>query len=146
MKHANFDDHPFAEDRFGARLASHLSESADSLSHDLSERLRVARQQALNRHKLALAPAPLSQINGAATLTLGHGRSGWWQRIAAFAPLLLLAAGLILLHIMENEHRARELAELDQAILTDDLPPAAYTDPGFLQFLKVQRDSSPNPQ
>ena len=29
-----------------------------------------------------------------------------------------------------------EVAEVDAAILTDDLPPSAYTDPGFAQFLK----------
>ena len=29
-----------------------------------------------------------------------------------------------------------ELAEVDAALLTDALPPAAYADPGFLQFLK----------
>jgi hypothetical protein len=28
------------------------------------------------------------------------------------------------------------LAEVDSALLIDDLPPAAYADPGFLQFLK----------
>ena len=27
-------------------------------------------------------------------------------------------------------------AEVDAALLTDDLPPAAYADPGFAQYLK----------
>jgi hypothetical protein len=34
------------------------------------------------------------------------------------------------------DNRANELAEVDSALLIDDLPPAAYADPGFLQFLK----------
>jgi hypothetical protein len=29
------------------------------------------------------------------------------------------------------------LAEVDVALLTDELPPAAFADPGFLQFLKT---------
>ena len=29
-----------------------------------------------------------------------------------------------------------ELEDEDAALLTDELPPAAYTDPGFAQFLK----------
>ena len=29
------------------------------------------------------------------------------------------------------------MAEVDAALLTDDLPPAAYADPGFVQFLKT---------
>jgi hypothetical protein len=35
-----------------------------------------------------------------------------------------------------DDDRANELAEVDSALLIDDLPPAAYADPGFLQFLK----------
>jgi hypothetical protein len=38
--------------------------------------------------------------------------------------------------------RARELAEIDVAILVDDLPPDAYADPGFSQFLKVRLDQT----
>jgi hypothetical protein len=30
-----------------------------------------------------------------------------------------------------------EVAEVDAALLADDLPPAAYSDPGFVQFLKT---------
>jgi hypothetical protein len=32
--------------------------------------------------------------------------------------------------------RASEIAAVDAELLTDELPPAAYTDPGFLQFLR----------
>ena len=31
-------------------------------------------------------------------------------------------------------------------MLADDLPPQAYTDPGFLQFLKTQASESSAPQ
>ncbi|MBC7727039.1 MAG: DUF3619 family protein, partial [Microbacteriaceae bacterium] len=37
---------------------------------------------------------------------------------------------------VQNDHRASEVAEVDAAILTDDLPPSAYADPGFAQFLR----------
>jgi hypothetical protein len=37
---------------------------------------------------------------------------------------------------MQDDNRAEELAAIDSALLTDDLPPAAYTDPGFAQYLK----------
>jgi hypothetical protein len=40
------------------------------------------------------------------------------------------------IHSLENDRRASEVAEVDAALLTDDLPPAAYADPGFIQFLK----------
>ena len=50
--------------------------------------------------------------------------------------MIALVAGLITVSVMQEENRASELAEIDSALLTDDLPPAAYTDPGFAQFLK----------
>jgi hypothetical protein len=52
-----------------------------------------------------------------------------------------LLAGLITIHVLQNDLRASELAEIDSALLTDDLPPAAYTDPGFLKFLKTPMDT-----
>jgi len=32
--------------------------------------------------------------------------------------------------------RISEIADVDTELLTDDLPPAAYTDPGFTQYLR----------
>ena len=66
-------------------------------------------------------------------MTLG---GGWWTRIASALPLVLLAAGLVAISVLQDDNRASEVAEVDAAILTGDLPPAAYTDPGFAQFLK----------
>ena len=48
--------------------------------------------------------------------------------------------GLVSIHFIQNERRANEIAEIDSALLMDELPPAAYTDPGFVQFLKAKRD------
>jgi hypothetical protein len=48
----------------------------------------------------------------------------------------------VCIHILGNDNRAKELAEIDAAILTDDLPPAAYTDPGFAQFLKIRYEQN----
>jgi hypothetical protein len=43
----------------------------------------------------------------------------------------------VLIYNFQSDRRATELAEVDAALLTDELPPAAYADPGFLQFLKT---------
>jgi hypothetical protein len=51
-------------------------------------------------------------------------------------PLIALVAGLAIIQNIMDEDRANELAEIDSAMLVDDLPPTAYADPGFLQFLK----------
>jgi hypothetical protein len=59
------------------------------------------------------------------------------SRVLIGWALLALVAGLLFINSIQNEDRARELAEVDVALLTDELPPAAFSDPGFLQFLKT---------
>jgi hypothetical protein len=44
---------------------------------------------------------------------------------------------LLTINMVLDEFRANEVAEVDAALLTDDLPPTAYTDPGFVHFLKL---------
>ncbi len=131
-----------SQDRFGRQVATRLSHGSDALGNDINERLRVARQQALARRK-AVAVAGLVRSGGSAALQFGAGMSAWWARAASALPLLALAAGLLTIHIVQNEDRANELAEVDAALLTDDLPTAAYTDPGFLQFLKTAATPAP---
>ena len=135
-----------AVDRFGLQLVSRLSEGTDKLGHDVSERLRVARLQALALRKqpaLSRANVRASAVvsNGnSATLGMGGDEPGLWGRIASFLPLIVLIVGLVGINVVQNDRRAKEVAEVDAALLTDDLPPHAYTDPGFAQFLKVQRE------
>jgi len=138
MKHSTPQQDLSIQDRFGRAVAVRLSESAGALPYDISERLRAARMQALSARKvaqIAIAPSALSN-GGAATLSFGEGEGRLWHRLAALVPLLLLIAGLIAVNMLNDDFRAKELADIDAAILTDDLPPAAYTDAGFVQFLK----------
>jgi hypothetical protein len=128
------DSSTAAEDSFGRLVAARLSEGSRELPHDLGERLRVARAQAVAARKQApqLRTSPAVMQSGHVA-TMG---GGWWTRIGSVVPLVALVAGLFAISAMQDEDRASELAEVDSALLTDDLPPAAYTDPGFAQFLK----------
>ena len=133
------------QDRYGLRIAARLSEGAATLPHDLSERLRVARIQAVSRRKVYRQvgiEAVLSR-GGAATLGAGDDGLNWWSRIASALPLLVLAVGLVTIHAIQNEKIANEMAVVDVALLVDDLPPAAYTDPGFAQFIKASGGLAP---
>lgn len=129
------------ETRFARRVAARLSSGTADLPHDIGERLRVARQQALSRRKLELArsgePMVLAAAGGSAVMG-----GNWWTRVGAMVPLVALVVGLISISVLQEETRANDLAEVDAALLTDDLPPAAFTDPGFAQFLKAG-DSDP---
>ena len=123
-------------DRFGRAVAARLSTGADDLPHEVRERLRAARVRAVQARKTPVA-APAIGRNGAGTaaLTFGDGPSVF-TRIASVLPLVVLVAGLVLIHELQSERRASELAAVDAALLTDDLPPAAYADPAFVQFLQ----------
>ena len=119
-------------DQFGRRVVLRLDAGTAEIPYEVSERLRAARVRALQlRRQAEVAPVMVAR-GGAATL----GLAGWFHRVASVLPLLVLAAGLVLIHGLMTERRASELAEVDAALLTDDLPPAAYADPGFVQFLK----------
>lgn len=132
-----------AADRFAQRVAARLSSGTEDLPYDISERLRASRMQALSKRKKAVAPvriaAPIT-VNGGNTATLGKGgseRSGWWNALVSAVPLMALVVGLVMINIAQDESSTNDVAEVDAALLTDDLPPAAYADPGFVQFLKT---------
>jgi hypothetical protein len=126
-----------AADQFGRAVAMRLSASTDELPYEVRERLRAMRVRALEaRRKPAVAPVVVGRGGGA---SLALGERSIWNRIASVLPLVVLAAGLVLIHTTYTERRASEIAELDAALLTDDLPPAAYADPGFVQYLKNTR-------
>ena len=130
------------EARFALRVAARLSERSAGLPHDLSERLRFAREQALERVRLArraeAAGAPATLQGGALALI-----GGWWPRVATALPMLALAAGLVFVQSEQNDEQTRLAAEIDAALLADDLPPDAYTDRGFLEFLKAPAPQEP---
>ena len=145
MTHSSQHQGELLQHRFGLRVASHLSDGTADLSYDISERLRAARERAVAQRKvLVLQPVRVAGVSGGvATLGFDADRLGFWGRLASALPIVVLAAGLVAIHVVQNDSRARELAEVDAALLTDDLPPAAYADPGFAQYLKATGDRAP---
>lgn len=133
------------ESRFALRVAARLSEASETLGADVGERLRFARERALERARervLAAAPAEsASTVAGrpGGSAALG-GPPGRWIKFAALVPLAALIAGLLLINEWNQRQQVDAAAEIDAAILADDLPPRAYSDPGFVEFLKKPRD------
>jgi Protein of unknown function (DUF3619) len=130
------------EARFAMRVAARLTEQTLSLPADIGERLRFAREQALARAGVARAAAVAQpQVSilsgaGAASVLLG-GAGGWWVKIASVLPLLALVAGLLLIGRLQTAEQISVAAEVDAALLADTLPPNAYSDAGFVEFLKT---------
>jgi hypothetical protein len=132
------------EARLGARLAVALSSEAEGLPHDVNERLRFSRERALaaGRAARALVKAPVA---APAAVSVGRGTLAgfvpWWQRAASAVPLVLLVAGLLMIDHWSMREQVVAAAEFDAQLLADDLPPAAFSDPGFAEFLRT----APNP-
>lgn len=129
-------DDRFLEDRFALRVAAALSAQADGVPADVGERLRFAREQALARaRERTLQAAPSPARVGRGVLAWG-GESGWGWRLATLAPLLALVGGLVLIQMQHDEDQINAAADIDAALLADDLPPDAYADAGFAEFLR----------
>ncbi len=128
------------EHRLGAVIAAGLSQNALALPHEIHERLRFAREQARQRAlQRREASAPVLLAAGHAGV-LGHF-APWWQRAVSTLPLLALVAGLVLIDEWTTREQVLAAAEIDAKLLSDALPPAAYADPGFAEFLR----SAPTP-
>ncbi|MBS0466199.1 MAG: DUF3619 family protein [Proteobacteria bacterium] len=141
-----------AVDAYARRVTARLTHGNADLHYDITERLRAARMQALAKRKRPVLqavdqPETATQIfvNGAgASLGGGWGREGgnWWRVLISAIPLTALVIGLFVVNMTQDDAIANEIAEVDSALLTGDLPPSAYADPGFVQFLK---SSNPTP-
>ena len=128
-------------DQFANRIAARLE--GGGVPHDVSERLRIARQQALAARKTAAlaaaqpASAIVTQGRHAALAAGGEpgfGQLGWLAPALALAALL---AGLLALQPQQMRLPDPRVAEVDADLVADALPPKAYADPGFLQYLRL---------
>lgn len=127
------------EARWGQYFSGQLTLATADLPHDISERLRVARQLALTQRKplvqRRLAHSALTNGHGTLTSPADEGLN-LWSILASALPLLALVFGLMAIQWIQQDHITSEIAAIDSALLTDELPPDAYTDAGFAQFLK----------
>lgn len=134
-----------AMDAYARRVTARLTLAAEELPYDIAERLRAARMQALAERKRPVAHTARRAQSAAAVFgsggqaSLGRGGEGgnWWRALVSSVPVLALLVGLFFVNTVQNQTVAAEIAEVDSALLTDQLPPSAYADPGFVQFIKA---------
>ena len=127
--------------RFALRVTARLTERSQELGADVTERLRFAREQALERARAARTAeaSAVVGVTGAGAAILGGG-SRWWFKAASVLPALALVAGLVLIQRWQDSAQVSVAAEVDAALLSDDLPPNAYSDAGFAEFLKTPNE------
>ena len=123
------------------KLRHALNDNRDALPASTTERLAAARAIALSRKK---ADAPVgvhaNQRKGRRFFDVGFLLSGaGLGRLGVAIPLLALVFGLGGLYQYDQQQRIAELAELDAAVLADELPLTAYLDHGFNAYLESQQ-------
>lgn len=111
-----------------------LDQGTDRLPDHVADRLASARQQALAR---VLDTAEPIRLTRAASLVPQSGTtiSLRWQVGALAVSAMVLAGVFLLVDNMKEEQSIEDLAEVDSALLTDDLPLDAYVDRGFSVYL-----------
>lgn len=126
-----------SEARFARSVAACLSESAEKVSPDVAERLRFGREKALELARRARGDTHGVGVTASGAAIAGFSQSRWWLRFASVLPLVALVGGLVLIQNWQSRAQISVAAEIDEALLGDDLPLNAYRDPGFSEFLKA---------
>ncbi len=111
-----------------------LNEQLEHLPASTVDRLAVARAAAMARKKPHAAP------RGFGWRALGAYLAGpIASRLAIAAPVLALVIGMGGVYQHEQQQQVAALADIDAAVLADELPLTAYLDPGFNAYLESQQ-------
>jgi hypothetical protein len=119
------------EQLFASKIRRVLDRATTHVDASIVERLRVARERALEARRLERAPALAWADNVLGSL---GGPSGLWLRLVL--PALLVVASVAGIYAWQQNQRLAEIEEIDAELLTDDLPIDAYLDRGFEAWLK----------
>jgi len=128
---------------FARQVRRALDENAASIPPATVDRLAAARRAALARKKPETVSAPVfaPALAGAGMPGgMSHGelpqrRRSSLRRFALAWPLAALVVSLVGIAYWEDQQRTAELADIDAAMLSDDLPLNAYLDHGFNAYL-----------
>lgn len=121
------------EDRYASRVRLALNHGLRDISPASARRLEAARHLALSRQKQT-APQ-MAVANGSS--------SGFHFRFAPdnrhlrqILAVLALLLGMWISFYMDSNRYVGEIEEVDSALLSDDLPPEAFMDNDFFEWLK----------
>lgn len=123
------------EERYAYRVRQALNYGLQDISPAVSRRLDAARQLALSKQKQTapqLIAAGIGNFGFKADTDLPYIK----QALAIFALLL----GMWISFYWHSTQYVSALEEVDSALLSDDLPPEAFLDNDFFEWLK---DDSP---
>jgi hypothetical protein len=141
----NRDQDPqFEQDRIGSAVRECLDSSTAQLPRRVTDRLYHARLSAMAARKQEFVPQLQQLLRPQLALNRGDNSiqpSSNWSRLSWFAPFIVLALGLLAIAEWQQDARINDIAAVDIALLSDDVPPDAYMDSGFLAFLKLSSNA-----
>jgi hypothetical protein len=129
------NNHPHDEQEFAYKVGHVLDHGTGSLARNTCDKLQAARTLALAHQKMAVAGLSLAgvgQVVGDVLL----------PQVRTLVALFALAFGVVGTYYWNSFQRAAENAEIDSALLADDLPINAYLDRGFRTWLDNTAQSS----
>lgn len=111
------------------KVRHYLNQGVEEIDRKAADRLFKARQNALAHQKTTIGTqlSLAGVVHVAADLILPHAR--------ALIAMVGLAIGVVGVSVWNDFEKAAEYAEIDSALLADDLPINAYLDKGFQAWL-----------
>jgi hypothetical protein len=129
------------ENEFGYRIRQALDEGLDQLDYRTTYRLQQARQAAVSRLPAAggvPALAPAWQTAGGPPVE--QEPIGWLRGLGLAVPVVAMIIGFVGIYDYQESRRIAELADMDFAVLMDDVPLETYADKGFGALLQNPSD------
>ena len=119
------------EERYAYRIRQILNHGLNDISPAASRRLVATRHLALSRQKQT-APELVLANSGSISFST-HPQSLYLKQIMAITALLL---GVWISFYWHSTQYVTAIEEVDSALLADDLPPEAFMDRDFFEWLK----------
>lgn len=119
------------EERYAYRVRQALNHGIKDIPQSASRRLEAARHLALSKQR---QPASELVVAGSGTLSLFKpGQHAPYLK--QFLAILALLLGMWISFYWHSQEYVGQLEEVDSALLTDDLPPEAFLDNDFFEWL-----------
>lgn len=132
------------EDQFGKRVAKLLEAQSNQLDDAIQNQLSQMRAEALGRAKLESANLFGQQAVAAQhCFTPPHSSHPLWTFSSWLIPLAAVVFGIIAISEWQEDLRIKDIATVDIALLTDDVPPNAFADNGYMAYLKLKTVAKP---
>ncbi|MEI7531093.1 MAG: DUF3619 family protein [Betaproteobacteria bacterium] len=130
------DEEMLAIDQIGKIVAKTLENELKHISPKALSRLEGAREMALAKQKLSKTPLKSPSVSKALTKSPASFFNSKLSNLGSLLPMIVLILGIFLITQWQQTARLNDIADVDAALLSDEVPPDAYADDGFRLFMK----------